>query len=201
MADEKKSFDLGDLTFKVHQYKSATGTEQLKFRVWGGEVRLGVYKDGEFKPIFERPLNDEKLFILVSRIEELIKASPDFKDPIVFSSMDRETKKIAPEWVLVLVKDAKMVYHIEVQIKGGKYDFPLKGPFGISYGSNPLQEAEKSAISLKALVNWFKTRAPLECVVSNKKKDPSSFNNNGARPPQGGGGAKAPSDDDDSYFS
>ena len=194
---------LGDLSFTSQRIRSTAGSESLVFRVWGGSLRIGVVKEKEFKPIFEKSLAPNKVTMLKSIITKIKHASPGAKFPLVCSTYAKETKSWSIEYVITFLKDDKNVYHIEIQWKGAKYDCVLKGPGGVAYGSDPLSDADKSAIELETLYDWLTTIAPIQCVLSNKKRefDPSVNGasyvaNTGASK---GGGAPVSSSDEDFF--
>lgn len=168
MANE---YGLGDLTFKGQVIRTTTGTETFQMKVWGGALRVGIVKEKEFKPIFERSLAPDKITIIKHTIQKILKASPNTKIPLVFSAFDREQKKPTIDFVLAFIKDDKNVYHIEMQWKGNKFDCILKGPYGVSIGSDAMGEAEKSATELETLYDWLCGVVPLQCVLTNKKRE------------------------------
>ncbi len=164
-------YTIGDLAFNGLRVKSVTGTENFQMKVWGGSLRVNITKEKEFKPIFERALTPAKVTVVKKMIEKIKTSSPGTKLPIVFSEWDRVEKKSAIDFVLTFLKDDKNMYHVEMQWKGNKYDCLLKGPFGISYGSDPMSEADKSAIELDTMLDWLNTVMPMQVILSNKKRE------------------------------
>lgn len=198
MADNNK-FDLGDLTLPKFTVRSADGTkDRLEFKVWGGRIRVGIVKDGDYKSFFERPLDQKKLVLVKQELTKLMKAGPDSKYPLVFSSWDPEAKKASTDWVLVGLKDNKLVYGIEIHAGGNIYKFTMKGPFGVSRGSEPMSEADKSEVDLHALLEFLSLDAVVASMLSNKKRAPGSYKQGGVG--SSGGGSSSAMNTSDDYF-
>ena len=168
MANE---YGLGDLSFKGQTIRTSTGTENFKMTVWGGNLRVNITKEKEFKPIFERTISPDKITIIKHTIQKIMKASPNTKLPLVFSQYDREQKKPVIDFVLTFLKDDKNLYHIEMQWKGTKFDCLLKGPFGVACGSDPMTDVERSAIELETLYDWISYIVPVQCILTNRKRE------------------------------
>lgn len=189
-------YGLSDLLYANRKFKCATGTEEISFSVFGGSLRIGVNKTGEWKPFWSQTINPIRQCILKDHINALISKSPGTKDPIIFSRWDNEQKKQVPEWSIELQKDEKLVYHIVVSWKGAKYDAPIRGAYGVSFGSDNISEADASFYGIDDLRNWLNNTVPMQMVLTNKRREPN--NNGGSR-----GGSSAPKSDagaDDDYF-
>jgi hypothetical protein len=196
-----QAYGLADLTYTGQKIRSTTGNENLNFRVWGGALRVGIVKDKEFKATFERSLAASKVTIIKHLIDKVKKASPGSKFPMVCSVYNRDTKQWATDYVLTFLKDDKNVYHIEIQWKGNKFDCVLKGPGGIAFGSDPMSDAEKSAIELETFLDWLNYVAPVQCILTNKKREFDGSVNGASYTPNGGAnkGGSAPANDDDFF--
>lgn len=190
MAESKWDYGLGDLQQHRVSIKSASGTDRLEIKVWGGTLRFGVYHDKEYRPYFERPITLPRIPLVMDALDKLPKLSPGVKYPLVLSVWDNVEKKFAMDWVLTFLKDTSNIYHIEVQWKGNKCDFALKGPFGVSYGSDPMKDDEKSAVGLEELVYYLKYIAPVQMTTTNKRRVPD-----GAGGGKSGGGKNDTTDD------
>lgn len=164
-------YGLNDLQMQNFTVRSTTGTDRLQFRVWGGSLRVSVIKEKDFKAIYELTIGMSKIPIIRKLIAQVAKSSPDSKYPAVFSTYDRDTKKWNTECVLSFIKDDKNMYRIEIQWKGNKYEFILRGPSGISYGSDPMGEAERSAIELETLDMYIKDYVPAQTILTNKRRN------------------------------
>lgn len=164
-------YGLNDLVYTGQKIKTSSGSENFQMRVWGGSLRVNITKEKEFKPIFERAISADKCTILKHVIKQVQKASPGSKFPIVFNGWDKNEKKSIVDFVITFLKDEKNCYHIEMQWKGNKFDCLLKGPYGVSFGSDPMSDADKSAIELETMYDWLDNIAPLQCVLTNRKRE------------------------------
>lgn len=199
MADA--AYGLNDLQMNGFTAKSAAGTENLNLRVWKGNLRVGIFKSKEFKSLFDRMLNDAKIAIIKRTLAQVIKAVPGSKFPIVFSAWDNETKKWNTDWVMSFVKDDKNVNHIEIQWKGNKCDFVLKGVSGVSMGSDPMTEAERSSVEMDVLENFLTHTINIQKVITNVKQT-GNWKNGGDRQSSGGTSAASSvnSDSGEDFF-
>ena len=86
-----------------------------------------------------------------------------------------------------------------MQWKGNKFDCILKGPYGVSYGSDPVSDAEKSAIELETMYDWLCYVMPIQCVLTNKKRE-FDQNANGQTYTANKGTSKSSQEDEDFPF-
>ena len=127
----------------------------------------------------------------------MISKSPGSKDPIIFSRWDNDQKKQVPEWGIELQKDEKLVYHIIVNWKGNRYDAPIRGAYGVSFGSDNISEADASFYGIDDLRNWLNVTVPLQMVLTNKRREQNGGGSNGGARNNGGSNAGTAGDD---YF-
>lgn len=207
MANE--AWGLSDLTYTPFVLMGQNDMK-LTFKVSGGSTYLDVTKVGSrqqsdvFKSI--SAIHREIILDVITKMQE---ASPETRMPIVIAAWNKQDRKFATDYILEFVKDSKMVYHINVIVKGATYEFTLNGPSGISIGSEPLSEANRSMYTLRALKDWLKYKSVVQSVLSNKRRDPSTFRNgsrstNGPRIDNERAGemnsAPAPTDDNGSQY-
>lgn len=188
-------YGLGDLRYADRKFKCATGTEEITFSVFGGSLRVGVNKTGEWKAFWSKTLNPIRQRILYDHINSLISKSPGTKDPIIFSRWDDTLKKQVPEWSLELQKDEKLVYHIIVSWKGAKYDAPIRGAYGVAFGSDNITEPDASFYGIDDFRNWLNVTVPMQMVLTNKRRDASSSDNS-----RGGSNSAPSTEASDDYF-
>ena len=172
-------YGLGDLNFSRRNYKTAAGTDEIVFSVYGGSLSVAVCKAGEWKPHWRQTINPIRQRIILSRLKALISKSPGTKDPIIFSRWDGEQKKHVPEWRLEFQKDEKMMYHILVAWKGNTHDAIIRGAYGVAFGSDNLSEADASFYGIDDFCNWLGTTVPLQMVLTNKRREQNGTGNSG----------------------
>ena len=193
-------YGLGDLRYADRKFKCATGTEELSFSVFGGSLRIGVNKTGEWKAFWSKTINPIRQRILWDHLNTLVTKSPGTKDPIIFSRWDDTQKKQVPEWSIELQKDEKLVYHIIVSWKGAKYDAPIRGAYGVAFGSDNISEADASFYGLDDFRNWLNNTVPLQMVLTNKRRDPNGGDGSNGGSRSGGSSNSGSAASGDDYF-
>ena len=167
------------------------------------------------KILFDRPINDDRWLVIEESFIRLMNITPGQKIPLLFSSWNPEAKKLEHDWVMTLVKDDKQCFSVTVEWdKGGKYVFPIKGPWNTTIGSDPMGDNEASLYGLKALIKYIKYTSPVQMVMSNDKaywtkmRSGGGFSRGGGgrsnyqrqQGSGGGGGGKSQDDDNSNYF-
>lgn len=183
MANEKS--DLADVKWPERKMGIAGSKMQFRMSVYGGNLRFGIVNEGDYKATVEFPVSLEKLDVLISELRRLEKAGPGTKHPVIFSKFDETTKGMKTEWGIVFVKDDKLTYSMDVHMGGAVHKVPIRGVYGVTTGSDQMQEAERSAYGQKFLVKFWESILPMAIVFSAKKREPGSFGNGGGN---GGGG-------------
>lgn len=176
-----ENYGLGDLSFAGITINGAGTPDKLKLTVWNGSFGVSVVRDKEQKSAVWKTMNSGQRQILQDCIDHIIKAGPETSRPIVFSTYNRDTRKYDTDWVFELYKDSKMIYHIKINTRDCKFDFIIKGPSGVSFGNDPMSEAQKSEYGLKDILSWLRHTVPTQIILSNKRKDPSQFQRGGQR--------------------
>lgn len=165
------AYGLADLNYPARRFKCATNNEEIVFSVFGGALSVGVVKAGEWKPFWRQQLPSIRQQVLIQRMRMLINKAPNTKDPITFSRWDKDQKKQLPEWGIEFQKDDKMIYHIIVSWKGNRHDGIVKGPFGISYGNENIEDAEGSQIAFEEFIKWMDRSVPIQMQLSNRRRE------------------------------
>lgn len=200
-----------ELTFKPFKVKAASGDATLTFRAFQGSMRLTLNEGN--KMVFDTSIPDDRWIVVRNSAVKAINLTPGQKIVLVFSKYNLEAKKMEHDWVMTIMKDDRQCFSISVECaSAGKFIFPLKGPYNISIGSDPMPEHEKSMIGLETLIEFMKSTSVFQRVLSNNKeywtkmmeqnKGRSGFNNNSNYQTRQGGGsgsqppAKASNNDD-----
>lgn len=177
----------------------------LNWRIWNGRVQISLF-EGKGRPRFSKSINDELLVVIRNVINELRAAPPESKRPIVVSKFDIDSKKYNTDYVLIIGKDSSMVYYMELRFKDkqGEYEgkFTLKGPSGITIGSEPMKDGDKSSIKLQSFVDWLDKKVPMMQVLTNQKFDPNNRGGSrGGNASEGSSGSSSSGGDfGDDYF-
>lgn len=197
MSDNKMYLD--DIQMPNLLIPSAASKDKLRFSIWGGYIRFGIVKEGEYKAFFEKTLSGAKFVIFKHALNKMIKANPESKEVLVYQKWDQEQKKYITDYVVKIIKDAKQVYSIAISVNGGdgEYVFNLKGPGGIAFGSNPMTESEKSHFAMMELMDWLTNTAPVATILSSRKKTFDKNKGSGSAPASSN---KPSSDNDEDYY-
>lgn len=169
------AWGLESLTYSPFVLLGAGTDYKLKFQVYGGSTYINVMKEKAKDSEIFKTMNAIVKEIVIDHIDKIETAGPETRYPIVIGRYDKNERKFVTDYIVELYKDSKLVYHICIIVKNGKYDFVLNGPNGISIGSEPLSEADRSMYCLRSLKTWLKYRSELQGTLSNKRRDPSTF--------------------------
>lgn len=164
-------YGLGQLSMSSVRFPTTTKNEEIRFVVWGGRFRINVTKNGEMRPIFEFICTGEKGTVIRKIVERVIKASPGTRYPIIFSTWDNNERKFKPSHALTFLKDDKNVYRVELKYKGVTYESIIRGPSGISFGSEVMSEAEKSSFGIENLLDYITNVVRIQEILTNKKME------------------------------
>ena len=164
-------YGLGQLSMSSVRIPTTTKNEEIRFVCWGGRFRINVTKTGDLKPIFEFICNGEKGLAVRRVMERILKASPGTRYPIIFSAWDNNERKFKPSHALTFVKDDKNVYRVELKYKGVTYEAVVKGPSGISFGSDAMSEAEKSSFGMEYILDYVANTVRIQEILTNKKME------------------------------
>lgn len=204
---QNEIWGLSDLTYTPFVLMGQNDVK-LSFKVFGGSTFVDVKKGNSNQSEVWKSISAIHREVILDVIDKIQDASPETRMPIVIAAWNKQDRKFATDYILEFVKDSKMVYHINVIVKGATFEFALNGPNGISIGSDPLSEAQRSMYTLRALKDWIKVRSVLQSVLSNKRRDPSTFrggsrSTNGPRVDNERAGESSPPPTDDNgsqYF-
>lgn len=130
----------------------------LEVGMWNGRVSVRAYESGNFKnSSFNRNLNDTEVILMEKAIGKVISGSPETKQSISFQKYDFNSKQFRIAAVITIEKDAKQMYRIsltdcQTQVTTS---FVLKAPATASFGNEPLDDRNLSALKLESLKDWL----------------------------------------------
>ena len=186
-----QDYNLGQLSWSSIRLPTTTKNEEIRFVVWGGRFRINVTKNGELRPIFEFICTGDKNIVIRKTIERVLKSSPGTRYPIIFSVWDQNERKFKPSHALTFIKDDKNVYHIELKYKGVTYESVVRGPNGISFGSEAMSDAERSNYGMEYLLDYVANTVRAQEILTNKKIERTGTPASGSQ-----GGSSAAIEDD-----
>jgi len=167
-----------ELTFAPYRVKASSGDVALSIRVFQGTPRFSVIDNATNKLVFDRPLTGDKWTIVVRTISKAVNLTPGTKTDLIFSTYNMTTKKVEHDWNFSLMKDERQGYAIAIAWAGSRHVFPLRGINNVSVGSDPMTDADRSALALETLINFVKSIMPFQMVMSNNKEYWQNMRNN-----------------------
>ena len=182
-------FSIDDLKFKGPSYRSQNG-ETLSFRVWMGHCMMTIYGPGRNqKPLLNKALKEDEIFLISKYMTVMVKAEPGKEYSLVYNTYDFKEKKRNLDYILILKKDEKRVYHIVIKANGQTYDFPIRNINAFSYGTGEIPDDEKSANTFLHLIHHLKNVIPLQTQLSSFPiENQGQGNSGGYRQGNRGGG-------------
>ena len=170
----------------------------LEVGMWNGRVSVRAYESGNFRnSSFNRNLVDTEVILLEKAISKVMSGSPETKQSIPFKKYDFNSKQFRVVAVITVEKDAKQLYRIsltdcQTQVTTS---FVLKAPATASFGDEPLDDRNLSALKMESLKNWLTSSRIWSPFTYMPPKDGQGGNRRG-----GGGGvseaSSAPAESD-----
>ena len=172
-------FTIDDLKFKGPSYRSQNG-ETLSFRVWMGHCMLTVYGPGKGqKPLLNKSLKDDEVYLVSKYMTDIMKVEPGKEVSLVYNTYDFKAKQRNLDYILVIKKDEKRVYHLILKANGQTYDFPIRNINAFSYGTGEIPDDEKSTNTFMHLIQHLKTVVPMQIQLSSLPMENQGQGNNG----------------------
>lgn len=201
-------YNIDDLRLKGPSYRSKDGT--LQFRVWMGHLMMSVYgPDRNQKPLFNKSLKEDETFLVSRYMTNLLKADPGKEYSLVYNTYDYKEKQRKLDYILVLKKDEKKVYHIILKANGQNYDFPIVNINAIAFGTGEIPPDEKSETTFSHLIHHLRNVVPMQVQLSSfpmenqgggynggNRGGGSSYNSQSDFGNKSGGRSNLPPDDD-----
>ena len=174
---------------QVPQFKFNTKTgETLNIAVYKGYVGLTVWIQGENHPVYRKSLNIEGISLFTSVLDKVADPSyaPNMKESLLFTVWDTNTKTETPDAAILIGRDERGMYYIEVQFtrNGNKklIKFNIVGSSTIKHTSTANAEDEwvsRSRSKLNAMRLWFDKYVPLAIIMTGEKRSNDRRGGNG----------------------
>lgn len=189
------------------RFRSIDGNTQLTFRVWGGMPWISINGSKDNAKVYSKNLKYEEMIMLGQIMQEFLKAEPGKENSFVYNTYNFKEKKRVMEFIFVLKKDEKSVYHIIVKANNNVYDFPIfLAGNNLAYGTGEMPEADRSRYAMRVLVHHIVNVIPVECQMTSYPMEQRQGGGNSYGNRSGGGGyggqgdfksqKSLPSDDD-----
>lgn len=186
-------YSIDDLRMANPRFRSADGSCALTFRAWGGVPWISINGTKDGSRIFSKNLKYEDYALLSQFITEFMKAEPGKESSFVYNSYNFKEKKRIMDFILVLKKDEKSVFHITIKANNNMYDFPIIFGNNIAYGTGEIPEGERSYRAMKFLSQHLTNVIPIELQLTSTPMERQNGGNNysgrsgGYNKPSGGG--------------
>ena len=159
-------FTIDDLKPKGPSYRSQNG-DTLSFRVWMGHCMITVYGPGRGqKPVLNKALKDDEVFLISKYMKDIVKAEPGKEISLVYNTYNFKEKKRNLDYILILKKDEKRIYHLIIKANGNTYDFPIRNINAITFGTGEIPDDEKSANTFMHLIQHLQNVVPMQIQLT-----------------------------------
>lgn len=180
-----------DMKTPDFQFKAQETGEKLSLSVFNGKPNLTIFppdKSGQRGVLARQAFPMAGWVMLRRMLVNYDKMNPGDRKALVFQTWDRDQKQNIPAGTMILGKDEKMQYYIEMQFKFEGNNKQIK--FNISCGQG-IQEStaefgwpERSAAQMAAVAYWCTDVVPVLLCTTGRKMQ---FNGNGGGGNGGGG--------------
>lgn len=159
-----------ELAFASYRVRSTTGDESLSLRMFQGTPRFSI-NDKSNKLLFDKPLTGDRWTILLRTLDKAKDiTTPNTELSLVFSRYNMDLKKVEHDWNFNITRNDKLVYEITISWENSRLTFPLRGLMNITIGSEPMNDADRSAMALGTLLHHAHKLIPVQMVMSNSKE-------------------------------
>lgn len=184
-----------DLNIPSFSMKCRESGEQLSINVFNGRVGLTVWPPRESNVrgvVFKQSMTPEALMLLKRSFKKVLESNEPIRDSILFNVWSDSDKKFTPNASVILGKDDKGIYFMEIQFKHNGNNKVLKFDFlasnAVQSSSDEMGFPERSKLRMEAIIEFLHTIVPIAQIVTSRKISPQGGNRGGS----GGGGGGAP---------
>jgi len=169
------------------RFNSIDRSTSLTFRVWGGMPWISVNGAKDGNKIYSKNIKYEEMIMIGQIMQEFLKAEPGKEQSFVYNAYNFKEKKRVMEFIFVLKKDEKSVYHIIIKANNQVFDFPVFFTSNsIAYGTGDMPEADRSRYAMKTLIHHILNVIPVECQMTSFPMEQRSGGGNNTYANRGG---------------
>lgn len=193
--------DLGFNLNNVYSLRAADGDESISIGAFRGKASLVVFRKGDRRPAVNIPLDRNSCYMLLMTLDQIKKAEPGTRLSFESSAFNRDTKKYEPNATIVIFKDDRRMYGMELSGVGVTPPIKclFKSPMSLSMGSDPMTDADRSAIGIGVFRTFLERELPLVALFSRFNNPKQNFGG-GNRSGGGNSGGSRGGDYNDSAF-
>lgn len=148
------------------RFSSIDRNSQLTFRVWGGMPWISINGSKDNAKIYSKNIKYEEMIMIAQYMQEFLKAEPGKESSLVYNAYNFKEKKRIMEFIFVLKKDEKQIFHVIIKVNNNVFDFPILYANNLAYGTGEMPEAERSYRAMKALIHHLTYIVPMECQMT-----------------------------------
>lgn len=160
-------YTIDDIRMVSTRYNSIDRNTYLTFNVWHGSVWISIAGSKDNQRIFSKGIRYEEISLITQYMSEFLKAEPGKEQSLVYNSYNRQEKKRVMEFIFVLKKDEKQVFHVIIKANNNVFDFPIIYSNTITFGTGEIPESERSYRAMLQLVTHLKNLTPMQIQMSN----------------------------------
>lgn len=165
-----------DLNIPSFSFKCKESGEQLSLSVFNGRAGLTVWPPRESNTrgvVFKQNFTAEAQLLFKRALRKVADDAPGARNSLLFNKWDGDNKKFTPDATVVIGKDDKNIYFIELQFQYNGNNKVLKFDM---FASNAVQNSseelgfpEKSRLRLDAIIEYFNTLVPIAQIITGRK--------------------------------
>jgi len=183
-----------DMKIPDFQFKAQETGEKLVLSIFNGKASIVIFppdKSSERGTVLRQSFQMSGWVMLKRLFASYSTMNPGDRKALVFQTWDVDQKMNIPSGTMILGKDEKMQYYIEMQFKFNGNNKQIK--FSVSCGQGIQESAgdfgwpERSTAQMEAIVDWCENVAPVAMCLTGRKM---SFSNNKSNGYGGGNGGQ-----------
>lgn len=148
------------------------GPERLSFNVFGGRVGFTIFSGNGSNRLNSQSLGLDAITMLKRDLVAVRDGQPGTVRTMVFQKWDMDAKKYNTTGNLIIGKDDKNVYYLEIQFNhNGDHKslrFNMRAVSSVTSSTDEPDERIKSAIRMDALIMWLEDCVPTMMVLTNR---------------------------------
>lgn len=186
-------YTIDDLRMANMRYRSIDNATMLTFRVWGGMPWISINGSKDNAKVFSKNVKYEDIGMIAQFVQEFLKAEPGKEASLVYNSYNFKEKKRVMDFIFVLKKDEKQIFHIIIKANNNAFDYPIIASNTITFGTGEIPEAERSYRAMKFLAHHLTNIIPIECQLTSIPLERQGGNGGGNSYGNRSGGYQKPS--------
>lgn len=160
-------------TFNLSRFYSLRNRDgdQLTFSAFNGESSITVWKKGDQgKPSIKIKIGVYAANRLTKKLKDLLTTTTEARLPMVFNTYNKESNSYEVSSNIVLVKDDKARYYIELSSNGASAKFTIVASQAISDGDSAVTLESRSREGVIELITVLDKYVPMADIASSYRE-------------------------------